>query len=647
MWACGVMGRVEEPPIQPYPYKYKNIPIMEDYNGNLSDQYWSKWNVNPYSKATHSWISGAKLAATAEACGYIKKDKLRKVLEILENGARIGCEGTGRLESEVPNSPTVAKEGSKVADQLHDWVMSGIVNGPFKKSEMPFESYKISPMGVQPKPGGKIRIILDLSAPHDVAKDSLEANSVNSGIDSTKLVTNMSSIKQVCERIWKFGFPSEFSKADWTSAYKHVSVSHEDRHLQVFQFCGRLFIESQLTFGARSSPDRFDVVSDVPLEIALWKSKMWKGDIIKQLDDVCCFGRKGTGSVQLFYDNYRDTCEKVGVLLASEEDPEKAFGPSTKGVILGVEFNLDTFTWNMSRKKADRLLAILWTLFEQKHASLKIMESVVGKINHYRLICPFGRWERSWLLGLIAQENRNPLTKLNISGLALDQLSWWIRSIQLAKEGSRIPDPRGIFPKVCLLMFPDASGGMGQKEAGVGSWFMTKNKQPWIQIPWPDCIRENQRNTLGVTFGNKLTTLEGVAALAGFLSEPDLVRNKAVTILTDNIGLVYAFEKGHSKCLYAHTIAKALHYVSVALNTSLKVEKVKRRSCVGAIVADDLSKGDIPAAISLMDDPSPIQSYKSRVLGEWMEDPKPSRILGENIVEELANFTAVLDWGQF
>ena len=235
-----------------------------------------------------------------------------------------------------------------------------------------------------------------------------------------------------------------------------------------------MFIESQLTFGARSSPDRFDVVSDVPLEIALWKSKMWKGDIIKQLDDVCCFGRKGTGSVQLFYDNYRDTCEKVGVLLASEEDPEKAFGPSTKGVILGVEFNLDTFTWNMSRKKADRLLAILWTLFEQKHASLKIMESIVGKINHYRLICPFGRWERSWLLGLIAQENRNPLTKLNISGLALDQLSWWIRSIQLAKEGSRIPDPRGIFPKVCLLMFPDASGGMGQKEAGVGSWFMTK-----------------------------------------------------------------------------------------------------------------------------------------------------------------------------
>ena len=647
MWACGVMGKVEEPPIPPYPFKYGNIPIMEDYSKDLSGQYWDKWVRNPYSKEINSWISGKKLIEAAEVCGYPKKDKLRKVVGILEYGARIGCEGTGRLESEVPNSPTVAKEGAKVADTLQDWVASGIVNGPFRKSEMPFSSYKISPMGVQPKPGGKIRLILDLSAPHDVAADSPEANSVNSGIDSTKLVTSMSSIKQVCERIWKFGFPSEFSKADWSSAYKHISVAHEDRHLQVFQFCGRLFIESQLTFGARSSPDRFDVVSDVPLEIALWKSGIWKENIIKQLDDVCCFGRKGTGAVHMFYENYKETCKEVGVVLASEEDPEKAFGPSTRGVILGIEFNLDMFTWSMSKKKADRLLATLWTLVEQKQTSLKVLESVVGKINHYSQIIQYGKWERSWLLGLITQERRNPLTKINIFGLALDQLSWWIRSIQLAKEGSRIPDPRDMLPKVCLLMYPDAAGGNGQKEAGIGSWFMTSNKQPWIQIQWPDCIRENRKNSLGVTFASKMTTLEAAAALAGLLSEPDLIRNKAVTILTDNIGLVYAFQKGHSKCPFAHTVTKALHYVSRALNTSPRVEKVKRRSCIGAIVADDLSKGDIATAMSLMGDPSSIQSYKSRVLSEWLEDPRPSRVLGEEITEELAGFTAVLDWGQF
>ena len=80
---------------------------------------------------------------------------------------------------------------------------------------------------------------------------------------------------------------------------------------------------------------------------------------------------------------------------------------------------------------------------------------------------------------------------------------------------------------------------------------------------------------------------------------------------------------------------------------SLRVEKVKRRSCIGAIVADDLSKGDIATAMSLMGDPSSIQSYKSRVLSEWLEDPRPSRVLGEEITEELAGFTAVLDWGQF
>ena len=647
MYVCGAKGRVEEPPTPPYPYKYKQLPIMKSYHGILDDKYWSLWEKNPYSPKPNNWIRWSDLKREAEAVEYGQVHKLIKAEKILLEGAELGCKGNGRLPSKVENSPTVPINGSKVADTLMDWVTSKIVHGPFTKEELPFPEVKISPLGVQPKPGGKIRLVLDLSAPHGVDKNSTLPNSVNMGIDSEELSTNMSSLKQVCERIWKFGYPAEFCKSDYNSAYKHVAVKHEDRHLQVFEFCGRYFIESQLTFGSKSSPDRFDLISDIPLEIALIKSDMWRDDAIKQLDDACGFGTKGTGAVQRFYDNYRMVCGNIGVSLASESDPEKAFGPSTKGVILGVEFNLEDMTWRMSSKKADRLLALLWKVVDEGMASLKTVQSLCGKLNHYAVLTKFGKWERSWILGLLIEGGSNPSKMLIISGLVKQQLEWWIRAVELAKIGTKIPDPRTFTPRVYVEMFPDAAGGLGPVESGLGSWFPTGNSHPWIQVPWPELIQTNGRNSLGTNFARKLTTLEGAAALMGLVSEPDLIRNKNVVIFTDNAGLTFAYEKGHSKCPYANTIAKAINYMGKALNATVWVQKTPRRSNLGEIVADELSKGNLEVAMSKMGDPAGEQSFKSKVLLKWLEDPYPSRTLGEQIADEIAIFTPILDWGQF
>ena len=224
MYRCGVLGKVTEPEAPKYPYKYHNIPIVNNYSKDLSDKYWSNWETNPYREEVYNWISWEKIEEEAKSCGYHNRDKLVRVREILVNGATLGCEGTGRLPSRVRNSPTVAANGSKVADTLQGWLKSKIVAGPFKESEMPFEEFKVSPMSVRPKPGGKIRLIMDLSAPHGVDITSLEPNSVNKCIDKSKLVTKMSSIKEVCEKLFQFGHPLEMCKADWNNAYKHIKT---------------------------------------------------------------------------------------------------------------------------------------------------------------------------------------------------------------------------------------------------------------------------------------------------------------------------------------------------------------------------------------------------------------------------------------
>ena len=642
----GILEQVVPEPDLPYPYKY-DLPREKSYARTLPDSYWSNWTKNPYTEDVLSWISWRKLEEEAKGVEYPNVGKLNRVVDILKNGASLGCVGTGRLPSRVRNSVSVQENGSKVADQLQDWVKSGIVAGPFTDEEMPFPEFKVNPMSVAPKPGGKIRIILDLSAPHGIPLDSPLPNSVNMGIDSRDLVTSMSSLKQVCERIWETGYPLEFCKADYNSAYKHISVKHQDRHLQVVEFCGRNFIELQLTFGSRSSPDRFDAASDIPLEVSLIKTGIRRQSVIKQLDDVVGFGRLGCGVVGRFYNNFRATCEAVGVSLAEETDKEKAFGPSVQGVVLGIDFNLSNLTWAMPAKKARRLLALLWQVLIDGKASRKVMESVVGKITHYMVLIPFGKWERSWLLSLLEPGSRDPSGMVALTSLAKEQVKWWIRSVHLAEEGNRIPDPRRFSPRVFLSMFPDAAGGLGDKKLGAGSWFMTSNQQPWVYLPWPALVRDNEVNSAGVRFASKLSTLEAFAALMGLVSEPDLVRNKRVIIFSDNSGFVFSFLNGNSRCGYLHTVSKALHYVAAALNTDLFVEKIPRRSDLGPVVADELSKGNVAEALGMMGDPCPTMSLVPSSLTTWIEDPHETRTLGEKIVDEMAQFTEVLDWGQF
>lgn len=646
MYKAGSESRPKDPAIPPYPYKYPEIKCRTNYKGDFEEEYWLHWAHNPYEHSVNSWISWTALEKEAKEAGYNDVGKLNKTRSILLNGASLGCEGTGRMITQGKNSNTVYLEGRKFADTLNHWVKTRIVFGPFAKDKMPFDTYKISPMGVAPKPHGKIRIVMDLSFPHDVPADSSKPNSVNKGIDKSLLRSPMSTTSDVCKLIYSVGFPAEFAKADWNNAYKHISLCPDDRHLQVFEFGGRYFIEGQLTFGASSSPDRFDVVSDVPLEISLLKSQIWRESMVKVLDDAVCIGRKGNGTVGRFYENYRSVCKNVGIQLAGEEDEEKAFGPRTTGTVLGIFYNLDNLTWHIPRNKADILISLLWDAAKAKRTSYANLSRIVGKITHYKDMVMFGQYERSWLLKL-TDNDRPPFEVVNFDDISINQLNWWIKSIIMARSGTKIPNPILYTPRVFLEMFPDASGGLNGTLAGAGSCFLTSSKQPWVYMPWPDMIRLNKPNTYQVKFAHKMSTLEAFAALMGVVSEPDLVRNKRLVINTDNSGFYYSFLNGHSKCLYLHSVVKALHYTSKALNITLHVEKIPRRVNLGAKIADELSKGELGKAMSMLSDPADLPSSIPKTLALWIANPYPTRKLGENLMDEISTFTKVLDWGQF
>ena len=61
------------------------------------------------------------------------------------------------------------------------------------------------------------------------------------------------------------------------------------------------------------------------------------------LDDNCAADALGSELLKRYYEKYREIATRIGVSLAEEENKSKAFGPSTEGEVLGL--NYDTLRW--------------------------------------------------------------------------------------------------------------------------------------------------------------------------------------------------------------------------------------------------------------------------------------------------------------
>ena len=60
-------------------------------------------------------------------------------------------------------------------------------------------------------------------------------------------------------------------------------------------------------------------------------------------DDNCAADALGSELLRRYYLRYREIAARIGVSLAGEENKSKAFGPSTEGEVLGLDY--DTMRW--------------------------------------------------------------------------------------------------------------------------------------------------------------------------------------------------------------------------------------------------------------------------------------------------------------
>ena len=437
------------------------------------------------------------------------------------------------------------------------------------------------------------------------------------------------------------------AKTDWADAYKHVTVALEDTDLQWLEWGGKFFKELCLIFGCSSSAGIFDALAKLVLELVCRMTGFPRDMVCQHLDDICAaVAAEELGKLQKFDEGFQEVARMVGVKLAPREDKEKSFGPCKGGVVFGVEYDTERWTWAIPRERLVRLLLCLQEAMDRLELEARAVKSLVGKLINVKALVPMGRFNvdivMRWLAAAAAAATEAELVAAP-EGCGR-QLLFWHVMLRVCSGEVAIPEVADMAAAGALEAFTDAAGGSadspGNGTGGVlGGW--------WFYVPWSVRIRAGGWRVDGVKVSRKLSALELVGPLV--VVAADQLRNRRLVIWVDNAGSVAIWRKGYSnKCRLSSTLVAAMAAVAAGLGCQVAVRKIARCSDVGSQLADHLSKGNFDGCRRLAQQTGwPLAVEPARLpveLVRWIDKPCPDRELGHRILVELARKGPVLSY---
>lgn len=170
-------------------------------------------------------------------------------------------------------------------------------------------------------------------------------------------------------------------------------------------------MDSSLTFGCGSSPSIFTSVITPVVDLSCHLVVVDEENVLKQLDDGMGVGEKE--DLDKWTTSYSWLCKELGIKLAPNTD-DKAFLASRSGVLLGIRYDLDTWTWSIKGNKVKKILIMLHSIVDGDPINGGFMEKIVGKLNHYSPLF-HAKHERGFFLATL---NSVPIINRGLRGPA-------------------------------------------------------------------------------------------------------------------------------------------------------------------------------------------------------------------------------------
>ena len=250
---------------------------------------------------------------------------------------------------------------------------------------------------------------------------------------------------------------------DIVQAAKHLeNADSGDRHAARNSFewtQSRLCLQdTRMPMGMKCSPGIFHELTSI-----IARRLRAEGiTVVVYLDDFLIIGRTEADCAQgfnLLFDLVR--------WLGFDISPSKVEPPTTALTFLGVDFNTNadedgSVTLALSKHKIQRLLEDCTTLTRSK-ASLKEVESVLGRMNFAAQVIPFATAYMAGGFAAIAHARKQNSRSIKACGLFLEDLHWWIATIPVLNGTQRLMQRRQV---VRDFWATDACTG-----GGIGAFF--------------------------------------------------------------------------------------------------------------------------------------------------------------------------------
>ncbi len=347
--------------------------------------------------------------------------------------------------------------------------------GPF--NEPPFKVFCVNPIGIATGTfSGKKRLIVDLSSPHNSTVPS-----INSLIPLDEFSLRYHDIEQAVELIKIAGQGAWLAKIDITSAFKVMPIHPDAWHLFGVQWAGKFYFAVRLTFGCKSSPKIFDMLSEAICWIL--SNNYAIPHLIHLLDDFLIISPpEAIPAAHIL------TVQKVFSELGIPIAQEKTLGPATSIEFLGI--NLDSVKSQVSlpKEKIDRIILVTATLVNSRCCSKRELLSLLGHLNFAKRIIPQGRPFISHLL-VLASSARVLEDLISLSQGCRDELRLWTMFLK-QWNGLSLFYNNLVSSPIDINLATDAAPTIGFGGFYQGRWFASPWPAQQLDLPQSSALAE-------------------------------------------------------------------------------------------------------------------------------------------------------------
>ena len=376
----------------------------------------------------------------------------QEIIDLLKYGFPIECERDTAPPVVHRNHKGAVDFPEELRSYIHKQIQERTLIGPFDHNPFGDEA-RFSPLNTVPKKeSNKRRVIMDLSWP------KVNGRSVNSRINKDRyrrknVKCTLPSIQDLVEIVRTKGTNCKIFRRDMEGAYKQFPVCLGEIHLLGFVWDGEYYWDISLPMGLVNSALICEMVSD--MVIFIFKREGYSG--LNYLDDLG--GAERAMLAQQAFEILGQIMFHIGLVEATD----KAMPPTEIGSFLGILINTQLMRIEITPHRMAEIRDELNAWMGKSTASLRQLQSLVGKLNFCATTVRAGRLFFSRILAFMKTMDRStPFLQCPIEQSVFRDINWWLQVMPNFNGISMIPEKKWVSAK--NVMACDAC------LTGIGGW---------------------------------------------------------------------------------------------------------------------------------------------------------------------------------